>query len=112
MREIKAFIPASRAADVLEALKEAEERGVGILNLAVFPVEALPHERPGAAEAHYSMELGGAVIHEVKVEVLCREADVPTLMSVIRTATGTGARTAGWLMVTGVEAAEPLGRRS
>jgi nitrogen regulatory protein PII len=110
MKEIKAFIPASRAADVLEAIKEAEEAGVGVLNLATFGVDALPHARPCAPEAHYSMELGGAVVREYKVEVLCHDEDVPHLTQLIRSAAGGGSRVGGWIIVTTVDAAEPAGQ--
>lgn len=109
MKEIKAFIPASRAADVLEALKEAEEAGAGVFNLAAFSVDALPHKRPGAADAHYSMELGGCVVREYKVEVLCRDEDVPHLTRLIRLATGKATRCGGWIIVTNVEAVEAVG---
>jgi nitrogen regulatory protein P-II 1 len=109
MKEIKAFIPASRAADVLEALKEAEEAGAGVFNLAAFSVDALPHTRPGAPDAHYSVELGGAVVREIKIEILCRNEDAPQLIRLIKTAVGKSCRFAGWIIVTAVEAAEPVG---
>jgi nitrogen regulatory protein PII len=106
MKEIKAFIPASRAADVLEALKEAEEAGAGVLNLAAFVVESLPHKRPGSSEAHYSMELGGTVVREIKIEVLCRNEEAGKLTRLIKSATGKGSHADGWLIVTSVESAE------
>jgi nitrogen regulatory protein P-II 1 len=108
MKEIKAFIPASRAADVLEALKEAEEAGAGVLNLAAFVVESLPHKRPRSGEAHYSMELGGTVVREIKVEILCQDEEVGKLTRLIKTATGKGSRIDGWLIVTSVESAEVM----
>jgi nitrogen regulatory protein P-II 1 len=106
MKEIKAFIPASRAADILEALKEAEEGGAGVLNLAAFVVESLPHKRPGSGEAHYSMELGGTVVREIKIEVLCQDQEVDKLTRLIKTTAGKSNRTEGWLIVTSVESAE------
>ena len=106
MKEIKAFIPASRASDVLEALKEAEEAGAGVLNLAAFVVESLPHKRPGSGEAHYSMELGGTVVREIKVEVLCNDEEVDKLTRLIKSTTGKGSRVDGWLIVTSGESAE------
>lgn len=109
MKEIKAFIPASRAADVLEALKEAEEAGSGICNLAAFSIDALPHKRPGAADVHYSMELGGCVVREYKIEVLCRDEDVPHLTRLIKTTMGKSCRCGGWIIVTNVEGVEAVG---
>ena len=108
MKEIKAFIHVRRAADVLGALKEAECSGIRINNLAVFPVQALMKE-PGAEKTSYSLVLGGAVVNEVKVELLCPDEAVAPLVEVIRRTAYTGGAEEGWVVVTETLAAELVG---
>jgi nitrogen regulatory protein PII len=107
MREIKAFIPASRAADMLEALKEAKDGGVGILNLAAFPVQAMFHGR--VSRAHYSVELAEEVTPTVKVEMLCEAGEVLRISELIKREVGAGVRGCGWIIVTQTLAVEPIG---
>lgn len=107
MKEIKAFVPASRAADVLETLKQAEEAGVGILHLAAFPVQALRHG--SVSGAHYSVELAEEVAPAVKVEVLCPAGEVSRISELIAKEAGAGAGARGWIIVTPTLSAEPSG---
>jgi hypothetical protein len=107
MKEVKAFVPASRAADVLEALKQMEEQGAGILNLAAFPVQMLPHG--SASGARYSVELAEGVASMVKVEALCEAGEVLRLSELIKREVGAGVGERGWIIVTGTSRVEPLG---
>lgn len=107
MREIKAFIPASRAADMLEALKEAEDGGVGILKLAAFPVQAMSHGR--VSGARYSVELAEEVTPTVKVEMLCEAGEVLRISELIKREVGVSVRGRGWIIVTRTLMAEPIG---
>lgn len=108
MKEIKAFIHTRRAADVLRALREVEVQGIRIHNLAVFQVQALLKE-PGSEKASYSLELGGAVVDEVKIELLCPDEAVASLVKVIKRVAHTGGAEEGWVVVTETFAAEPVG---
>ena len=107
MNEIKAFVPTSRAADVLEALKEAEDNGVRIINLAAFSVQAISHGR--VSGEHYSIELAEEVTPMVKVEVLCEAAEVLRISELIKKEVGSGVRGRGWIIVTQTLMAEPIG---
>lgn len=107
MKEIKAFIHVRRAADVLQALKEAEAHGIRINNLAVFPVQALLKES-SAGETRYSLEFG-EVINEVKVELLCPDDVVAPLVELIKRLAQTGGHEEGWVVVTETLGAELVG---
>lgn len=107
MKEIKAFVPSSRAADVLEALKEAEDKGAGILNLAAFSVQAISRGR--VSGEHYSVELAEQVTPMVKVEILCEVAEASRISEIIKKEVGSGVRERGWIVVTQVLMAEPIG---
>ena len=99
MKEIKAFIHAHRAADLLQALKEAEANGTRICNLAVFTVKTLLRDTD-AGEARYSMELAETVINEIKVELLCPDEVVAFLVEIIKRVAHTGDHEEGWVVVT------------
>lgn len=108
MKEIKAFIHAHRAADLLQALKEAEANGTRICNLAVFTVKTLLRETD-AREARYSMELAETVINEIKVELICSEEAVAVLVEIIKRIARTGDHEEGWVVVTDTLLAAQIG---
>lgn len=99
MKEIKAFIRRHRVADVIDALKKlANAPQGGIANINLTPVENLlkaaePHEQ------HYSMELAQPVVREYKLELLCEDDRVPTIMETIASHAQTGQQEAGWIVV-------------
>lgn len=103
MKEIKAFIHQHRAADVIQALKTA---GVG--NLFVSAGQGLLVALD-ADEQHYSMDLATAVIRECKLELLCEDGQVDALVAAIRANAQTGKPDAGWIYVTDVSQAAPVG---
>ena len=107
MKKIKAFVPASRAADLLEALRWPKRGGVGILNLTVFPVQAI--RRGPASDAQYLIELATEVAPTVKVEILCEAAEVSRISELIKKEVGEGAGERGWVLVTPVLSAGPIG---
>lgn len=108
MREIKAFIHAHRVADVLQALKEVDMSEAQINNFAVFPILALLHDTE-LKEARYSVNLGETVINEFKIEILCHEEAVANLVEVIQRVGHTGDHEEGWIIVTDVLSAVPIG---
>ena len=109
MKEIKAFIHAHRVSDVLQAIKEVDNSGVQISNFAVFPVQALLHDTE-LKEARYSVNFGETVINEFKIEILCHEEAVASLLEVIQRVGHTGDHEEGWIIVTDVLSAVPVGK--
>jgi nitrogen regulatory protein P-II 1 len=54
-------------------------------------------------ERHYSMELGGEVVNEYKLELLCEDAHVDEMVNIIRRTGRTGQPCAGWVYVTSLQ---------
>lgn len=108
MKEIKAFIHAHRVSDVLQALKAAEVQGIQIRNFAVFPVKALLHDVE-VKEARYSVDLGETVVNEIKIELLCPDEAVTTLVEVIQRVGHAGDHEEGWIIVTDTLMVIPIG---
>lgn len=103
MKEIKAFIHQHRVADVIQELKAA---GVG--NLFITTGHGLLVALD-AGEQHYSMDLATAVIRECKLELLCEDEQVDALVAVVRQHARTGKPEAGWVYVTDIIQAIPVG---
>lgn len=103
MKEIKAFIHRNRAADVIRALK-----GAGFSNLSVVDVKgmlAALDER----ERDYSIELGEETITMVKLELVCEDERVDAAVLLIRENGRTGQPEAGWIYISEIQAALPIG---
>ena len=104
MKEIKAFIYRNRAADVIRALK-----GAGYGNLSVVDVKgmlAALDER----ERDYSIELGEETITMVKLELVCEdESRTAEAAHIIRDNARTGQPEAGWIYISEIQAALPIG---
>lgn len=99
MKEIKAFIHRNRIADVIHALKNA-----GFKNLCIADVsgtlKALDRK-----EQNYSVELGEAVISEIRLELVCDDARVDEATRLIQARARTGQPEAGWIYVIDVRQA-------
>lgn len=108
MKEIKAFVHAHRVSDVLQAIKAAEVQNIQIRNFVIFPVKALLHDAE-LKEARYSVDLGETVINEIKIELLCPDEAVSTLMDVIQRVGHTDEHEEGWIIVTDVISATAIG---
>lgn len=111
MKEIKAYVHRNRVADVITALKAAPSwaaTGNGNAhNLTVYAVKGslVPLYDD---ELHYSLDLGDEIVNEYKLELLCEDAEVDELVSVIRTAAHTGQANAGWVTVCELVQAVPI----
>ena len=92
MKEIKAFIHQHRAADAIQALKAAGRVGNLFITIGQGMLVAMD-----------------AVIRECKLELLCEDEQVDALVTVIRNHTQTGKPDAGWIYVTDVIQAIPVG---
>lgn len=106
MKEIKAFLHQHRVAEVIQKLKVA---GVG--NLFVTTGHGLLAALD-AGEQHYSMDLATAVIREYKLELVCEDEQVEALVAAIRDNALTGKYDAGWVYVTDVIQAVPVGNHN
>lgn len=106
MKEIKAFIHQHRVADAIQALKAAG----GVSNLFVSTGQGMLVAM-NAGEQHYSIDLGDTVIRECKLELLCEDGQVHALVTAIRDHARTGKPDAGWVYVTDVIQAIPIGAR-
>ncbi|MBE0618738.1 MAG: P-II family nitrogen regulator [Proteobacteria bacterium] len=96
MKEIKAFIRAERAGEVLDALAQA-----GIVNTTLTHVLAVgPHV--DADRSKVSLEFGRPVNRMVKLELLCPDRDEHRLLEVVRRAACTGQPGDGVLSVANV----------
>jgi len=110
MKEVKAYLHAHRIGAVIAELKASAvwaAAGDANHNLAVYVVKGslVPideHER------HYSVELGGEVVNEYKLELLCEDAHVDEVVKIIRRVGRTGQRCAGWVYVTDLQQALPI----
>ena len=93
MKEIKAFIHRNRITDVIHALKEADFRNLSIVDVK-GTLKALDNK-----EQDYSVELGSAVITEMKLELVCDDARVDEATQLIQQHARTGQTDAGWIYV-------------
>ena len=105
MKEIKAYVSRHRIADVIDALRESGVCDIGTRadchHLTVSAVQR-PFAGADPAEQHYSMDLGGPVVTEYRLELVCADADVDTLVAAIAAAARTGAHSPGWIVVSEV----------
>ena len=100
MKEIKAVIHANRVAAVIQALIDREfllpgSRGP-CRNLNVSSTMSLSRALD-AREQHYSLALAQAVISESKLEMLCEDEHVDTVVALIAEEAKTGQDDAGWI---------------
>lgn len=103
MKVIKTFIHQHRAADVIQALKVAGGRNLFVTTGRGMLVAM------DASEQHYSMDLADTVIEECKLELLCEDERVDALVAIVRRHAQTGKPDAGWVYVTDVIQAIPVG---
>ncbi len=107
MKEIKAYVHSNRIADVIQALDESRILAVGaasgMRNINATVVHSLTKPVDGA-EQHYSVQLGEAVIDEVRLELVCEDHQVDDLVALIERTARTGQSLAGWIVVTDVVA--------
>ena len=97
MKEIKAFIHRNRITDVIHALKEAGFRHLSIVDVK-GTLKALDNK-----EQNYSVELGSAVITEIKLELVCNDAQVDEATQLIQQHARTGQTDAGWIYVIDID---------
>ncbi len=102
MKEIKAFVHRNRVADVVHALNEAGFCNANC-NLSVIDVKGTL-DALDSQERDYSLELGEAIITEVKLELVCADERADTAVQLIRDNARTGQARAGWVFVSDIVA--------
>jgi nitrogen regulatory protein P-II 1 len=103
MKAIKAFIHRHRIADVIDALK-----GAGFRNLTLIDAKGML-KALDEAEREYSLDLGEAVVSEIKLELVCESGRVDEAVALIRDNAQTGQWEAGWIYVSAIEKAHRIG---
>lgn len=103
MKQIKAFVHHIRSAAVVDALRDAGVRNVTLLDVkgTLKPLSE--------SEQTFSVDVGVAVISEVRISLVCDGADVARITDIIRRAGRIGEGVSGWVYVSPVEQALPIG---
>ncbi|MBK8994029.1 MAG: P-II family nitrogen regulator [Gammaproteobacteria bacterium] len=103
MKLIKAFIHHVRTAPVVEALADA-----GYRNLTLHDVKGML--KPITEnEQEYSTEAGSLVISEVRLSLVVEDQDVDEVTAIIRKVGRVGPHISGYVYVSSVEQALPIG---
>ena len=102
MKQITAFIHHVRSADVIDALRDAGYKNLSILDIkgSLKPL--------GERELAYSAE-AGVVISEVQLSLVCGDNQVDEVTSIIRKTGKIGPYISGWVYVSPIEQALPIG---
>lgn len=103
MKQLKAFVRRNRVADPVHALDAA-----GFRRVSLFDVKTLLRAL-SAREQEYSVELGDKVFSEAQIEVFCEDAEVERAIESIRRVGRAGHRDDGWIYVSAIEQAIPIG---
>lgn len=106
MKEIKAYLHRHRVADVVHALGNA-----GFRNLCIFDVRGLLRAI-NTQEQDYSLEIGEPTITEARLEMICEDRHVGLATHLIAEHGRTGQPEAGWIFVSEISSAIPIGGSS
>jgi len=103
MKLVKAFIHHVRTAAVVQALADA-----GYCNLTLQDVKGML--KPiNENEEDYSRDVGGLVISEARLSLVCEDLEVDKVAAIIRTTARIGPQISGWIYVSPVEQVLPIG---
>lgn len=103
MKQIKAFVHHIRSAAVVDALRDA-----GFMNVTLLNVKGTLKPLSESEQA-YSSEVGVVIISEVRVSLVCDDTEVDLATDTIRQAGRIGPNTSGWVYVSPIEQALPIG---
>lgn len=104
MKLVKAYIHQIRTAQVVQALADAGYRNVALLDVKGTLKPLSDDER------YYSADGIGLLIGEVRLELVCEDSEVDAVTTIIRTHGRIGRpRVSGWIYVSSVEQALPIG---
>jgi nitrogen regulatory protein P-II 1 len=102
LKQIKAFIHHVRSAAVVEALSDAGYKNIPLMDVKGTLKALNESEQDFSAEA-------GVVISEVRVSLVCEESQVDEVTTIIRKAGRIGSNISGWVYVSPIEQALPIG---
>jgi len=103
MKLITAFIHHVRTPDVVQALADA-----GYRNITLQDVKGML-KPVSENEQDYSRAAAGLVISEVRLSLVCEDHEVDSVTAIIRTTARIGPHLSGWVYVSPVEQALPIG---
>ncbi|MEH6518879.1 MAG: P-II family nitrogen regulator [Halioglobus sp.] len=103
MKKIEAFVHHIRSAAVVDALHDA-----GVVNITLFDVKGTLNPIHDA-EQQFSTEVGVAIISEVRISFICEDADITRVVDIVRKAGRIGRNVSGWVYVSPVDQAIPIG---
>lgn len=102
MKQIKAFIHHVRSATVVEVLRDAGYKNITLLDVkgTLKPLNE--------SEQDYSTD-AGVVISEIRISLVCEDSQVNEVTGIIRKSGRIGTNISGWVYVSPVEQALPIG---
>lgn len=103
MKLIKAYIHQIRTAQVVQALADAGFRNLALLDVKGTLKPLSDNER------YYSPEGIGLLIGEVRLELACEDREADAVTTIIRTHARIGPQVSGWVYVSPIEQALPIG---
>ena len=103
MKQINAYIHHVRTAQVVKALADIGQRNLALLDVKGTLKPLSDDER------YYSAEGAGLLIGEIRVELVCEDGDVDAVTTLIRTHGRIGPQVCGWIYVSAIEQALPVG---
>lgn len=103
MKQINALVHHIRSAAVVDALRDA-----GVTNITLLDVKGTLKPL-SESEQEYSLKAGLVVISEVRISLVCEDDDVTRITEIIRQTGRIGASISGWVYVSSLELALPIG---
>ena len=103
MKQVKAYIHHIRTTAVVQALADAGYRNLALLEVRGTLKPLSDDER------YYSSEGGGLLIGEARLELVCEDTEVDTVTAIIRTNGRIGPQVSGWVYVSEIDQALPIG---
>lgn len=102
MKQINAFIHHVRSEAVVEALRDAGYQNITLLDVkgALKPLSESEQDYSSAA---------GVVVSELRVSLVCEDSEVDKVTTLIRQAGRIGPQISGWVYVSPIEQALPIG---
>jgi len=99
MKQINAYVHHIRSAAVVDALRDA-----GFTNVTLLDVKGTLKPLSESEQA-YSSEVGVVIISEVKISLVCDDAEVGLATDTIRQSAQIGPSPSGWVYVSPIEQA-------
>lgn len=100
MKEVKAFIRCRKAEDVIARLEDA-----GIQDITLIDVMGLGQDLVNPDNVKYSIKCVDKYSQVAKIEIVCRDEEVHTIVETVRETAYTGMKGDGMIYVSPVEMA-------